>query len=218
AESADQGRSHALEGMLYGGVIRGAWYTMGRFGIGGYREMMRRQLQLGSRFSSVESNSNGRYGVAYGESGYRLSLGRTRLTPYMNLQYAQVRRDGFIEQGGYGFGLKAGAQLASRCQAGLGLRATRDWMLAGGSRLSLQARALWQRSFGLRGEVFDASFSGVDQFAPVGGIGLSRYGGVLGTTLDWQVTSRASLQLGYDQYLGQREQARMATANFSWKF
>ena len=44
AESADQGRSHALEGMLYGGVIRGAWYTMGRFGIGSYRETMRRQL------------------------------------------------------------------------------------------------------------------------------------------------------------------------------
>lgn len=218
AESADQGRSHALEGMLYGGVIRGAWYTMGRFGIGDYRETMRRQLQLGSRFSSVESNSNGRYGVAYGESGYRLALGRTRVTPYMSLQYAQIRRDGFIEQGGYGFGLKAGAQLTSRWQAGLGLRATRDWTLVGGSRLSLQARALWQQSFGLRGEVFDASFSGIDQFAPVGGIGLSRYGGILGTTLEWQATPRASLQLGYDQYLGQREQARMATVNFSWKF
>ena len=77
---------------------------------------------------------------------------------------------------------------------------------------------LWQQSFGLRGEVFDASFSGINQFAPVGGIGLSRYGGVLGTTLDWQMTPRASLQLGYDQYLGQRQQAQMATANFSWAF
>jgi autotransporter-associated beta strand protein len=218
AESADQGHSHALEGMLYGGVIRGAWYTMGRFGIGAYRETMRRQLQLGSQFSRVESNSNGRYGVAYGESGYRLTRGRTELTPYMSLQYAQIRRDGFIEQGGYGFGLKAGAQLTSRWQAGLGLRATHAWTLAGGSQLSLQARALWQQSFGLHGEVFDASFSGIDQFAPVGGIGLSRYGGVLGTTLDWQMSPRTSLQFGYDRYLGQHRQAQMATANFSWKF
>ena len=218
AESADQGRSRALEGMLYGGLIRGSWYTMGRFGMGDYRETMRRQLQLGSQFSGVESNSNGRYGVAYGESGYRLAWGRTRLTPYANLQYAQIRRDGFVEQGGYGFGLKSGAQVTSRWQAGLGLRATRDWTLAGGSHLNLQARALWQQSFGLRGEVFDASFSGIDQFAPVGGIGLSRYGGVLGTTLDWQMTSRASLQLGYDRYLGQRQQAQMATANFRWAF
>ena len=43
ADSADQGRSHALEGMLYGGVINGSWYTMGRFGVGSYRENMRRR-------------------------------------------------------------------------------------------------------------------------------------------------------------------------------
>jgi len=218
AESADQGHSRALEGMLYGGVIRGAWYTMGRFGIGSYRETMRRQLELGDQFAGVASDVNGRYGVAYGESGYRLALGRTQLTPYMNLQYEQLQRSGFNELGAYGFGLKSGAQNAARWQAGLGVRATHDWTLAGGGSLSLQGRMLWQQSFGLRGEVFDASFSGINQFAPVGGIGLSRYGGVFGTTLDWRMTPRTSLQLGYDQYLGQRQQAKMATASFRMDF
>lgn len=218
AESADQGRSHALEGMLYGGVIRGSWYTMGRFGFGNYRETMRRQLELGDQFAGVASDGNGRYGVAYGESGYRLSLGRTQLTPYMNLQYAQIERNGFNEVGAYGFGLKSGTQSTERWQAGAGLRATHSWALAGAGSLSLQGRMLWQQSFGLRGEVFDASFSGVNQYAPLGGVGLSRYGGVLGTTLDWRMTPRASLQLGYDQYLGQRQQAKMATANFRLDF
>ena len=218
AESADQGRSHALEGMLYGGVIRGAWYTMGRFGIGSYRETMRRQLELGNEFAGVASDANGRYGVAYGESGYRLALGHTQVTPYVNLQYAQIQRDGFHELGAYGFGLKSAAQRTARWQAGAGLRAMHDWALVGGGSLSLQGRILWQQSFGLRGEVFDASFSGINQFAPVGGIGLSRYGGVLGTTLDWRMTPRASLQLGYDQYLGQRQQAKMATASFRLDF
>ncbi|TPG04528.1 autotransporter domain-containing protein [Rhodanobacter glycinis] len=217
-ESADQGHSHALEGMLYGGVIRGSWYTMGRFGIGSYRETMRRQLELGGQFAGVASDGNGRYGVAYGESGYRLALGRTQITPYMNLQYAQIQRDGFNELGAYGFGLKSGAQSTARWQAGAGLRATRDWSLVGGGSLSLQAHMLWQQSFGVRGEAFDASFSGINQFAPVGGIGVSRYGGVFGTTLDWLMTPRASLQLGYDQYLGQRQQAKMATASFRLDF
>lgn len=218
AESADQGRSRAVEGMLYGGVIRGSWYTMGRFGIGSYRESMQRRLELGNQLAGVSSDSNGRYRVAYGESGYRLGLGRTQITPYINLQYAQIQRNGFKELGGYGFGLKSGAQTAERWQAGLGLRATHGWMLAGGGSLSLQTRLLWQQSFGMRGEVFDASFSGINQFASVGGIGLSRYGGVLGTTLDWSMTPSASLQFGYDQYLGQRQQATMATASFNWKF
>ncbi len=218
AESADQGRSHALEGMLYGGMIRGSWYTMGRFGIGSYRENMRRQLQLGEQFAGVSSDNHGRYGVAYAESGYRLGSGRLRVTPYMSLQYARIQRDGFNERGAYGFGLKSGAQDTSRWQAGAGLRATREWMLPHGGSLSLQGRMAWQQSFGLRGELFDASFSGMNRFAPVGGIGLSRYGGVLGTTLDWHMNSRASLQLGYDHHLGQRQQAKMATASLRWKF
>lgn len=218
AESADQGRSRALEGMLYGGAVHGSWYTMGRFGIGNYHETMRRQLQLGEQFAGVTSDVHGRYGVAYGESGYRFALGGAQLTPYVNLQYAQIRRDGFDELGAYGFGLKSGAQSTARWQAGAGLRASREWALAGGGSLSLQGRMLWQQSFGLRGEAFDASFSAIDQFAPVGGIGLSRYGGMLGTTLDWKMTPRASLQFGYDRYLGQGRQARMASASFSWAF
>ncbi len=218
AESADQGRSHALEAMLYGGTIRGSWYTMGRLGMASYRENMRRQIQLGDQFAGVSSDGRGRYGVAYGESGYRFALGRAQITPYVSLQYAQISRDGFDEQGGYGFGLKAGGQNTARWQAGAGLRATHEWVLAGGSSLSLQGRMLWQQSFGLRGEVFDASFSGINQFAPVGGVGLSRYGGVLGTTLGWQMSPRASLLLGYDRYVGQRQQAQMATANFRWAF
>ena len=217
-ESADQGRSRALEGMLYGGIIRGQWYTMGRFGVGDYRENMRRELQLGEQVAGVSSASNGRYGVAYGESGYRFAFGRTQVTPYVNLQYAQIQNDGFNEAGGYGFGLKADAQTVARWQAGVGLRTVRQWRLGNGSSLSWQTRAVWQQSFGLRGDVFDASFTGLNQFAPLGGVGLSRYGGVVGSTLDWRMTPRASLQLGYDQYLGQGQQAKMGTASFRWTF
>ncbi len=218
ADSADRDRSHALEGMLYGGVINGPWYTMGRFGVGGYRENMRRLVQLGDQYGGVASDVTGRYGVAYGESGYRLSLGRTRLTPYVDLQYAQLRRDGFNEFGAYGFGLKSGAQTTALWQAGLGLRTTRSWVPARGGRLTLHTRVLWQHSFGVRGELFDASFSGVDQFAPVGGIGLSRHDGVAGAMLDWAMSLRASLQLGYDRNFGQRQQGQMGTLSFNWAF
>jgi autotransporter-associated beta strand protein len=218
AESADQGRSHAVEGMLYGGVIDGAWYTMGRFGIGSYRENMRRTVELGAQSTGVSSQSGGRYGVAYGESGYRLALGRTAVTPYVNLQYAQIRRDGFNELGGAGFGLKSAAQTAARWQAGLGVRATRGWQFERGGSVQLQTHLLWQQAFGLRGDVFQASFTGLDQWAPLGGIGLARYGGMAGASLDWTLTPRVGFQLGYDQYLGQRQQAKMATASFHWTF
>ncbi|MDE2155400.1 MAG: S8 family serine peptidase [Xanthomonadaceae bacterium] len=216
--SADLNRNRAVEGIVYGGVIRGPWYAMGRLGFGSYREDMRRQLQLGNQSAAVASDSNGRYSVAYGESGYRFGLGRTQVTPYVDLQYAQLRSNGFNELGADGFGLKSGASKAQRWQAGMGLRATHDWLLPGGGSLSLQTRMLWQQSFGVRGEAFQASFSGINQYAPVGGIGLSRRGGVVGSTLDWRMTPRASLQLGYDRYFGQGQQAQMGTLNFNWRF
>jgi autotransporter-associated beta strand protein len=218
AESADQGRSHALEAMMYGGAIQGSWYTMGRLGLGSYRETMRRQLELGIQFAGVSSDSSGRYGVAYAESGYRLTLGHARVTPYVDLQYAQINRDGFNEQGGYGFGLKANGQTVARWQAGAGVRAMREWRFAGGGSLSLQAHALWQQTLASRGDIFQASFSGINQFAPVAGIGLSRYGGVAGLSLQWGLTSHASLQLGYDNYIGQHERASMGTLGYRLTF
>lgn len=186
----------------HGGVIRGSWYGMGRVGFGDFREDMRRQLQLGALRTAVGSASSGRYGVAYGESGYRLALGRTRLTPYVNLQYAQIRHAGFNEAGGYGRPAGAGDRgtLAGR-RGPCAPSANGGWPTA--ADLIRQTHALWQQSFGLRGDVFEASFTGLDQFAPLGGVGLSRYGGVVGSTLDWRMTPRASVQLGCDQYLGQ---------------
>jgi len=218
AESADQGRSRAIEGMLYGGLVQDDWYALGRFGVGHYREDMRRELQLGGLAAGVGSDADGRYGVAYGEGGYRLDLGALRLTPYADVEYAQIRRDGFGELGGYGFGLKSGAQSVARWQAGLGLRTDRRWTLAGGGRLDLQTHLSWQRAFAMRGDVFEASFTGLEQWAPLGGVGLSRYEGVAGASLAWTASPRSALQLGYDQYLGQRDRGRMATLDYRLSF
>ncbi len=218
AESADQGSSHALEGMLYAGVIHGAWYAMGRFGEGNYRENMRRTIQLGGTRSGVASDGTGGYRVAYGESGYRLPLAGIELTPYVNLQYANIRQSGFVEQGANGFGLQANGQNIERWQAGAGLRAAHGWQLDDGTHLQLQAHLLWQQAFAMHGAVLDASFSGLQQWAPVGGIGLSRYGGVAGMSLDWDMSSRSALQFGYDQFVGQHQRSAMGTLSYRLDF
>ncbi|MGN2242332.1 S8 family serine peptidase [Frateuria sp. GZRR33] len=217
-ETADQGRSHAAEAMLYGGLVRGDAYLMGRVGMGNYRESMRRNVLLGPAFAGVGSDSHGRYDVAYGESGYRTTLGRLTLTPYASLQYARIDSSGFNEPGAWGFGLKADSHAIERWQAGLGLRAARQWSLANGGSLDLQAHVAWQRAIATRGDVFEASFTGIDQWAPLGGIGLSRYGGVAGMTLDWAMSPRAGVTFGLDHRFAQREQGSMATLAYRLSF
>ena len=217
-EFADQGHSRSVEGMLYGGIVQNQWYAMGRLGVGSYREDMRRHLELGSDTQSVASNTTGSYNVAYGESGYRMQFGDVNVTPYLNMQYANIRTDGFDEIGGAGFGLKADGQNIERWQGGAGVRAGRDWSFASGGKLSLQAHLLWQRAFAMRGDVLDASFAVLNQWAPVGGIGLSRYGGEAGLSLDWTISRRSSLSFGMDQYVAEREHGQMDTLAYRLSF
>jgi outer membrane autotransporter protein len=217
-QSADQGFSRALEGMIYGGFVQGNWYTMGRFGVGSDWQDTRRMLILGGQTAGVSSFSNGSYDVVYGESGYRFNLGDWKLTPFADLEYANVDRDGFNELGGDGFGLMSSSQSIQRWQGGLGLRGSRQWTMANGTSLSLQARLLWQDAFAMHGVFPNASFTAVQQFTPIEGIGLSRYGTVGGIALDWRFSQRSNLSFGIDQYSAQREHATMGTLNYSLKF
>lgn len=217
-QSADQGYSRALEGMVYGGIVHGNWYTMGRFGVGSDWQNTRRELLLGSQYAGVGSFSNGRYQVAYSESGYRFNAGKWKFTPYADLEYANVERDGFNELGGAGFGLSSSSQTIQRWQAAIGLRGSRQWQMPDGSSLALQARFQWQDAFAMRGVIPTASFTALQQFMPINGIGLSRYGSIAGVSLNWRFSARSQLSLGADQYSAQRAHATMGNLNYSLQF
>jgi uncharacterized protein with beta-barrel porin domain len=217
-QTADQGYSRALEGMIYGGFVQGNWYAMGRFGVGSDWQNTRRELLLGSQYAGVGSFSNGSYDVAYSESGYRFNAGNWKFTSYANVEYADVQRDGFNELGGDGFGLASSSQTIQRWQAGVGLRGTRQWLMADGTSFTLRARLLWENSFAMHGVLPNASFTALQQFSPVNGIGLSRYGSVAGLAMDWTYSPRSSLSFGLDEYDAQHERATMATLNYSLHF
>jgi uncharacterized protein with beta-barrel porin domain len=218
AQEADQGFSHSMEGMLYGGFIQNNWYVMGRVGAGTDWQDTRRELQLGGQFAGVSSFSNGRYDVAYSESGYRFNAGNWKFTPYINAEYAYIERDGFNELGGDGFGLSSNQQNIERWQAGVGMRSSRQWNLSNGSSLTLQTRLLWEDALSMRGVLPNASFEALQQWSPVEGIGVSRYGGIAGLSLDWRFSKRSNLSLGVDEYDAQHEHATMSTLNYSLHF
>ncbi|TCV97073.1 autotransporter-associated beta strand protein [Luteibacter rhizovicinus] len=213
ADSADRSRSRGTEGMFYAGTRGSHWYGVGRVGFGSYRENMQRMLQLGEQAAFVGSDATGRYNVAYGEFGYRADTNAFAFMPFMNLQYASIRRSAFQESGGDGFGLSANAQTTSRWQAGIGVRGGRSWLTSWGT-IRLDARLGWQNAFATRGEVFSARYTGIAQWAPVEGIGLSRRAGTAGVTLGWQMSPRTQFGFNVDQRLADRDNSRSASATF----
>lgn len=214
----DRDNSRSTEGMLYAGWLNGNWYTQGRVGFGHFQQDVSRQILLGYSAQGVRTQYNGHYGVAYGESGLHFGRGDSRITPFVNVQYARVGRDGFAEQGAGGFGLRSNAQMLDRWQAGLGVRAGRHWDLKDGRTMDFNARAQWQRTLAARGEVFNASFVGLQQWQPLVGIGLSRYSGLFGVGLDAMLSARTTLKFSYDYEMGQRSHAQMLSARLNVAF
>jgi fibronectin-binding autotransporter adhesin len=216
--SVDRDLSRSTEGTMYAGWLNGNWYTQGHVGFGHFQQDVSRQLLLGTSTHGVRTQYNGNYNVAYGESGLRFGSGDSRVTPFVNLQYSRIDRGGFAEQGAGGFGLRSDSQRLDRWQAGLGARASHHWTLEGGRAVDFSARAQWQRNLASHGDVFDASFVGVQQWQPLLGIGLSRYSGVVGVAVDAKLSTNTTLKFGYDYETGERDNAQMLSARLNVAF
>jgi autotransporter-associated beta strand protein len=211
--SADRQTNRATEGMLYAGSRGANWYGVGRFGFGSFHGDTQRLLRLGDQGAFAGTDNTGHYNVAYGEFGYRTNVGAFTLTPYANAQFASIRRAGFQESGGDGFGLAANGQTTSRWQAGFGLRAGSSWLTSYG-KLRIEAKLGWQNAFATKGEVFSARYNGIAQWAPVEGIGLSRRAGTAGFTMGMDLSERSQIGIDVDQRFADRDHSHSATASY----
>lgn len=216
--SVDHDDSRSTEGMLYAGWISGNWYTRGRVGLGHFRQDISRQILLGYSVQGVGTHYSGRYDVVRGESGLHLGPGRSHVTPFVNVAYERIVRDGFAEQGAGGFGLRSDARTLDRWQAGAGVRADRHWDLGSGHTVDVSASAQWQRTMASQGEAFDASFVGLQQWQRLVGIGLSRYSGLFDAGVDATLSAHTSLKFSYAYELGQRGRAQMLSAHLDMAF
>jgi fibronectin-binding autotransporter adhesin len=168
---------------------------------------MQRLLQLGALEAPVGTTSTGRYLAGALEGGRQFQIGATRVVPFADVRYQRLDLGGFSEQGGLGYGLTADARAAGRLQTGLGLRAERGWQLANGMRMAFDGSASWQHTLHQYGSVFDASFTGFNDWLPVEGIGLSRNTAILRAGLSLWPTSNFGLRLGYMHEQDQQERA-----------
>ena len=190
SEFGDRSRGRQRELQLYASAWRGDWYAQAQLASGAFQRQMQRNLLLGTLQDSVATQLSGDYLGASGEIGRRYEAGGIAFTPYLGSQYVQVANDGFSEGGVSGFGLRADAWDSGRWQGFAGLRAARGWRV-GGVDLRADARAEWQQTLATRGELFDASFTGLEQWAPLQGIGLAQRSQLFGVGLSAAFAGKA---------------------------
>lgn len=176
----DRSRGHQREMQVYAATWQGDWYGQAQLALGSFQRQLQRNLLLGSQQDAVATQLSGSYTSASAEIGRRFERARgNALTPYLGSQFVHIGNDGFAEASATGFGLRANAWDSSRWQGFAGLRADRGWRV-GGIDLRADARAEWQQTLASRGDLFDASFTGLSQWAPLQGIALGNRNSVLG--------------------------------------
>lgn len=210
-----RGRQHEVQ--FYAAAWRGPWQAQARIVSGGFQRRMQRNLLLGARQDAVSSRLSGRYQGVSAVLGRRIDVHGVALTPYLGTQYVQVANDDFAEAGASGFGLRAHAWDSRRWQGMAGLRAERGWRL-GDVDLRIDARAEWQRTLTESGLVFDASYTGIDQWSPLQGIGLSRRSQILGFGLSALFGDRALLRFDLSLRSGDVGEAGSAMLWGSYRF
>ena len=217
SEFGDRSRGRQRELQLYASSWRGDWYGQAQFASGAFQRQMQRNLMLGAVRDAVATQLSGDYLGVSAELGRRFDAGGVALTPYLGTQYVHVANDGFDEGGATGFGLRADAWDSNRLQGFAGVRATRGWRMAG-IDLSADARAEWQQTLASSGELFDASFSGLEQWAPLQGIGLARRSQLFGVGLSAAFGGKATFRFDLSRRASDVGNSNMASLQAMLRF
>lgn len=208
--SGDRSRGHQREVQLYASAWSGAWQVQAQLASGAFRRQMQRNLLLGDLRDTVATQLSGDYVSAFGELGRRFDAGGVALTPYVGAQFVRIANDGFAEGGDTGFGLRAHAWGSRRWQGFAGLRGERGWRI-GDVALRADARAEWQRTLAASGDLFNASFTGLEQWAPLQDIGLGRRSRLLGLGLAAEFAGGATLRLDFSRRSGEVGEGGLAS-------
>ena len=217
SEFGDRSRGRQRELQLYASAWRGDWYGQAQLASGTFQRQMQRNLLLGTLQDAVATQLSGNYVGLSGELGRRFEAGGIALTPYLGSQYVRVANDGFDEGGATGFGLRANAWDSSRWQGFAGLRAARGWRV-GDVDLRADARAEWQQMLAASGTLFDASFIGLEQWAPLQGIGLAQRSQLFGVGVSAAYGSKAMFRFDLSRRASDVGNSNMASLQAMLRF
>jgi len=209
----DRSRDRQTQAQAYLARSFGDSYVMAQLGSGRFDRDMQRQLFDGADWQGVSTRYTGSYTQAAVEAGHQWRVGATAFGPYVGAEQVRLRSDGFDERGGDGFGLRSAGWDVERSQAIAGMRAR--WDAPG---FSLHGYGEWQQTLSSSGFDLQASFTGIEAWAPIAGFAPARSSGLVGVGFESWLTPRARMLLGIDQRFGPRGSDRMASLQLAYGF
>jgi len=214
----DRERNRQIDAQMYASWDLGEGaYVLGSASFGHMQRWLQREVLLGDEAYRISSDYAHRYGALALQSGRRIALRGSTVTPYLGVQALQLARDGFSEQGASGFGLTSDDASMSATQALAGARWSREWA-ASSARWMFTGRVEWQRLLSQSDAWIQARFTGMDAWAPIVADGLDRNVGLFGMGLEAGFGARSTLRFDLDSRRGGGEQWTGAMATWNTAF
>ena len=195
-------------------------YRAGRFsfkGVGGYtrdRNHSARQIVVGSLNRSATADYGGNGLSAYLEGSYRVSLKKSAIQPVVALQWAQLKRQGFTEQGADALNLTVAARRTNSLRSFLGARWRRPFAVHRGNHGVLALRVMWRHEFAEATPSVRASLGGVP--FTVNGVATARDALILGIGVSTQARKGGHFYLDYQGAFQHRQQSHAVVAGFRY--
>jgi len=213
AASHERSRARQTQALWSLGAAGERHYLVSQLGFGRHQYDTLRHPFAGDRWQGVYSEAHARYATVSVEAGRRWTLGAVALAPYLGGEHTRLDSDGFREQGGAGFGLRADAGVMRRTQALAGLRAEGAWR-----GLELSAHAEWQQVLDADGFAVMASLTGIDSWSPLPLAAAARSGGRVGIAGAALLSPRSRLSASLDQHFGPRGREHVAMLRYARGF
>jgi uncharacterized protein with beta-barrel porin domain len=210
----DRERNRQIEAQFYATYDVGRGYLLGTLAMGRMQRWTQRDILLGGEAFRTETDYAERYASAGVQAGFPLSVGDGRITPYAGVQSLKLDRDGFSEEGAFGFGLTTASSSFTVHQALFGARYATGWRV-GSSYWDLQARAEWQRLLSQSGGDIDARFTALDVWSPIPGRAVDRDVGVFGLGIGTNLRGGSRVGFNLDARHDEGETWTSATLNWS---
>jgi len=165
-----------------------------------------RNIDFSGYADALRSDYHAYTAQVFGELAYDISLGDTRLEPYANVTFTDVRTSAFSERGGAA-ALSGSADRSAVTFATFGVRAEQNIALAD-MPAKLYGALGWQHAFGNLDISSRMSFAGGDVFTEYGTV-VDRDSLVVDAGFDIALSRRISLALDYNGNFGAENRAHL---------
>lgn len=157
---------------------------------------------------------SGRLLQAYAEASHDIqTTATTRLTPYANLAYQQLRTRSFNEKGGAA-ALSGNTNTNQLTSSVLGIRA----LYTPNENHMFYADAGWRHNFGSQAPEVDLRFSSGGGTFAIRGVSLNRDSVIAGLGADLKVRDNTRIRIGYEGEFGGHIRDHAAKARIEWRF